>query len=53
MRPIIFYFYSFADRNKPTEVPFMSLEEIAAVLEGQVCDCPEEILSELAEHLVR
>ncbi|CDQ67013.1 unnamed protein product [Oncorhynchus mykiss] len=41
------------NRNKPTEVPFMSLEEIAAVLEGQVCDCPEEILSELAEHLVR
>ncbi|XP_055740589.1 E3 UFM1-protein ligase 1-like [Salvelinus fontinalis] len=41
------------NRNKPTEVPFMSLEEIAAVLEGQVCDCPEEILSELVEHLVR
>ncbi|KAK6297301.1 hypothetical protein J4Q44_G00318840 [Coregonus suidteri] len=41
------------NRNKPTEVPFMALEEIAAVLEGRVCDCPEEILSELAEHLVR
>uniref|UniRef100_A0A4W5NCE4 E3 UFM1-protein ligase 1 n=1 Tax=Hucho hucho TaxID=62062 RepID=A0A4W5NCE4_9TELE len=41
------------NRNKPSEVPFMALEEIAAVLEGRVCDCPEEILSELAEHLVR
>ncbi|CAB1342836.1 unnamed protein product [Coregonus sp. 'balchen'] len=41
------------NRNKQTEVPFMGLEEITAVLEERVCDCPEEILSELAEHLVR
>uniref|UniRef100_A0A674CQN3 E3 UFM1-protein ligase 1 n=1 Tax=Salmo trutta TaxID=8032 RepID=A0A674CQN3_SALTR len=41
------------NRNKQTEVPFMALEEITAVLEERVCDCPEEILSELAEHLVR
>lgn len=31
----------------------MSQEEIAAVLEGRVSDCPEEILSELADDLVR
>uniref|UniRef100_A0A8C7DE43 E3 UFM1-protein ligase 1 n=1 Tax=Oncorhynchus kisutch TaxID=8019 RepID=A0A8C7DE43_ONCKI len=41
------------NRKKQTEVPFMALEEITAVLEERVCDCPEEILSELAEHLVR
>uniref|UniRef100_A0A674CRJ5 E3 UFM1-protein ligase 1 n=1 Tax=Salmo trutta TaxID=8032 RepID=A0A674CRJ5_SALTR len=35
------------------QIPFMALEEITAVLEERVCDCPEEILSELAEHLVR
>ncbi|XP_070781891.1 E3 UFM1-protein ligase 1 isoform X2 [Enoplosus armatus] len=33
--------------------PFMAQEEIVAVLEERVSDCPEEILSELAEHLVR
>uniref|UniRef100_A0A667ZHR4 E3 UFM1-protein ligase 1 n=1 Tax=Myripristis murdjan TaxID=586833 RepID=A0A667ZHR4_9TELE len=38
---------------KQTEVPFMAQEEIVAVLEERVSDCPEEILSELAEHLVR
>ncbi len=31
----------------------MTQEEIEAVLEEKVSDCPEEILSELAEHLVR
>lgn len=31
----------------------MSQEEIAAVLEERVSDCPEEILSELADDLVR
>ncbi|KAL0967327.1 hypothetical protein UPYG_G00250880 [Umbra pygmaea] len=41
------------NRNKQTEVRFMTLEEIVAVLEERVCDCPEEILSELAEQLVR
>lgn len=41
------------NRSKQTEAPFMAQEEIAAVLEQRVTDCPEEILSELAEHLVR
>ncbi|KAJ8377482.1 hypothetical protein AAFF_G00259930 [Aldrovandia affinis] len=41
------------DRNKQMEVPFMSLEEVTAVLEKHVCDCPEEMLSELAEHIMR
>ncbi|XP_071755343.1 E3 UFM1-protein ligase 1 [Centroberyx gerrardi] len=41
------------NRSKQTEVPFMAQEEIEAVLEERVSDCPEEILSELAEHLVR
>ncbi|XP_047430208.1 E3 UFM1-protein ligase 1 [Mugil cephalus] len=41
------------NRNKQTEAPFMTQEEIVAVLEQRVSDCPEEILSELAEHLVR
>ncbi|KAM3861607.1 E3 UFM1-protein ligase 1 [Diretmus argenteus] len=41
------------NRSKQTEVPFMAVEEVVAVLEERVKDCPEEILSELAEHLVR
>lgn len=41
------------NRSKQTEAPFMAQEEIEAVLEQRVTDCPEEILSELAEHLVR
>lgn len=41
------------NRSKQTEAPFMAQEEIEAVLEERVSDCPEEILSELAEHLVR
>ncbi|KAJ8356034.1 hypothetical protein SKAU_G00188280 [Synaphobranchus kaupii] len=41
------------NRNKQTEVPFMSPEEVTAVLEKHVCDCPEDMLSELAEHLMR
>ncbi|XP_040921074.1 E3 UFM1-protein ligase 1 [Toxotes jaculatrix] len=41
------------NRGKQTEAPFMAQEEIVAVLEARVSDCPEEILSELAEHLVR
>uniref|UniRef100_A0A669CCN1 E3 UFM1-protein ligase 1 n=1 Tax=Oreochromis niloticus TaxID=8128 RepID=A0A669CCN1_ORENI len=36
-----------------TETPFMAQEAIVAVLEERVSDCPEEILSELAEQLVR
>ncbi|XP_060908663.1 E3 UFM1-protein ligase 1 [Labrus mixtus] len=41
------------NRSKQTAAPFMGQEEIVAVLEERVSDCPEEILSELAEHLVR
>uniref|UniRef100_A0A8C4GM62 E3 UFM1-protein ligase 1 n=1 Tax=Dicentrarchus labrax TaxID=13489 RepID=A0A8C4GM62_DICLA len=39
--------------HKQTEALFMAQKEIAAVLEERVTDCPEEILSELAEHLLR
>ncbi|XP_041814503.1 E3 UFM1-protein ligase 1 [Chelmon rostratus] len=41
------------NRGKQTAALFMAQEEIVAVLEERVSDCPEEILSELAEHLVR
>lgn len=41
------------NRSKQTVAPFMAQEEIVAVLEERVSDCPEEILLELAEHLVR
>lgn len=41
------------NRNKQTEVPFMAEEEIITLLEQRLTDCPEEILSELAGHLVR
>ncbi|XP_035000252.1 E3 UFM1-protein ligase 1 [Hippoglossus stenolepis] len=41
------------NRSRQTEAPFMAPEEIVAVLEQRVSDCPEEILSELAENLVR
>lgn len=41
------------DRSKQTAALFMTQEEIVAVLEEKLSDCPEEILSELAEHLVR
>ncbi|XP_030260408.1 E3 UFM1-protein ligase 1 [Sparus aurata] len=41
------------NRSKQTAALFMTQEEIVAVLEEKLSDCPEEILSELAEHLVR
>ncbi|KAF3702498.1 E3 UFM1-protein ligase 1 [Channa argus] len=41
------------NRSKQTEARFMAEEEIVAILEERVSDCPEEILYELAEHLVR
>lgn len=41
------------NRSKQTTTHFMTQEEIVTVLEERVSDCPEEILSELAEHLVR
>uniref|UniRef100_A0A1A8QAT5 E3 UFM1-protein ligase 1 n=1 Tax=Nothobranchius rachovii TaxID=451742 RepID=A0A1A8QAT5_9TELE len=40
-------------RSKQAESPFMTQEEIACVLEKRLSDCPEEVLSELAEHLLR
>ncbi|XP_076021907.1 E3 UFM1-protein ligase 1 [Genypterus blacodes] len=40
-------------RSRQMDVLFMAQEEIAKILEERVSDCPEEILSELAEHLVR
>ncbi|XP_051501472.1 E3 UFM1-protein ligase 1 [Myxocyprinus asiaticus] len=40
-------------RNKPAEVPFLSVEEIMEVLEEKVCDSTEEMLQELAELLIR
>ncbi|KAF6730358.1 E3 UFM1-protein ligase 1 [Oryzias melastigma] len=41
------------NRSKQSEAPFMTQEEIVTVLEDRLNDCPEEILSELAETLVR
>lgn len=41
------------NRSKQTAAHFMAQEEIVAVLEERLSDCPEEILSELADHLVR
>lgn len=41
------------NRSRQSEVPFMAVEEIVGVLEQRVSDCPEEVLSELAEQLVR
>ncbi|OXB83152.1 UNVERIFIED_CONTAM: hypothetical protein H355_014408, partial [Colinus virginianus] len=40
-------------RNKQLEFHFMSQEEIQDVLRTRVQDCPEELITELAEHLMR
>ncbi|XP_033874066.3 E3 UFM1-protein ligase 1-like [Acipenser ruthenus] len=40
-------------RSKQQEVPFMTQGDIEEVLQKHVQDCPEEMLSELAEHLIR
>lgn len=40
-------------RNKQLEFPFMSQEEIQDVLKTHMQDCPEELIAELAEHLIR
>ncbi|CAL8311682.1 unnamed protein product [Lota lota] len=40
-------------RGKVAEVPFMSAQEVAVVLEAKAGDFPEESLLELAEHLAR
>ncbi|XP_063078956.1 E3 UFM1-protein ligase 1 [Engraulis encrasicolus] len=39
--------------NRPSEVPFLSVDEIVGVLEEKVLDCSEEMLLDLAEHLMR
>lgn len=51
VRLIVFYFCQ--GRSKLTEAPFMAEEEIVSTLEQRLNDYPKEILSELAEHLVR
>ncbi|KFP70875.1 E3 UFM1-protein ligase 1, partial [Acanthisitta chloris] len=40
-------------RNKQLEFPFMSKEEIEDVLRTRMQDCPEELVTEIAEHLIR
>lgn len=41
------------NRSKQTEASFMAQEEIIVILEERLSDYPEEVLSELADHLVR
>ncbi|XP_075780019.1 E3 UFM1-protein ligase 1 isoform X1 [Pelodiscus sinensis] len=40
-------------KNKHLEIPFMTQEEIQDVLRSYIHDCPEELITELAEHLIR
>ncbi|XP_056343694.1 E3 UFM1-protein ligase 1 [Oenanthe melanoleuca] len=40
-------------RNKKLEFPFMSQEEIEDVLKTRMQDCPEELITDIAEHLRR
>lgn len=40
-------------RSKQLEIPFMSQEEIEDVLRKHIRDCPEELITELADHLIR
>ncbi|XP_065257312.1 E3 UFM1-protein ligase 1 [Emys orbicularis] len=44
---------SSTSRNKHLEIPFMSREEIQDVLRSHIEDCPEELITELAKHLIR
>uniref|UniRef100_A0A8D0HAR1 E3 UFM1-protein ligase 1 n=1 Tax=Sphenodon punctatus TaxID=8508 RepID=A0A8D0HAR1_SPHPU len=44
---------SSTNRNKHLNIPFMSEEEIQDVLRNHIQDCPEELIIELAEHLIR
>ncbi|NXR10054.1 UFL1 ligase, partial [Semnornis frantzii] len=39
--------------NKQPEFPFLSQEEIQDVLRTHKQDCPEELITDLAEHLIR
>ncbi|XP_062825115.1 E3 UFM1-protein ligase 1 isoform X2 [Anolis carolinensis] len=42
-----------ASRSKHLEIPFMSQEEIEEVLRKHVKDCPDDLITELADHLIR
>ncbi|XP_066468920.1 E3 UFM1-protein ligase 1 [Tiliqua scincoides] len=44
---------SSTNRTKHLEIPFMSQEEIEDVLRKHIRDCPEELVTELANHLIR
>ncbi|XP_012676876.1 E3 UFM1-protein ligase 1 [Clupea harengus] len=39
--------------SRQAEIPFMSVDEIVGFLEEKVCDCSEDMLLDLAEHLLR
>nr|XP_034965254.1 E3 UFM1-protein ligase 1 isoform X2 [Zootoca vivipara] len=41
------------NKSKHLEIPFLSPEEIEDVLRKHVRDCPEELITELADHLIR
>ncbi|XP_028903049.1 E3 UFM1-protein ligase 1 [Ornithorhynchus anatinus] len=43
----------YTGRNKQPETTFMSVEEIEDVLGRHIEDCPAELVTELAEHLLR
>ncbi|XP_043921700.1 E3 UFM1-protein ligase 1 isoform X2 [Protopterus annectens] len=40
-------------KNKQHNIPFMSQEEIEEVLTNHLQDCPDTLVAELAEHLIR
>uniref|UniRef100_A0A8C5QZ63 E3 UFM1-protein ligase 1 n=1 Tax=Leptobrachium leishanense TaxID=445787 RepID=A0A8C5QZ63_9ANUR len=42
-----------ANKLKEREIPFMSLEEIQNVLRKHASDCPDELILELSENLIR
>ncbi|XP_078398407.1 E3 UFM1-protein ligase 1 isoform X2 [Cetorhinus maximus] len=44
---------SATSKHKRKEILFMAQEEIEGILRNHLQDCPEELISELAEHLTR
>ncbi|XP_078068771.1 E3 UFM1-protein ligase 1 [Mustelus asterias] len=44
---------STASKHKQKEILFMAQEEIEGILRNHLQECPEELISELAEHLIR
>ncbi|XP_053237469.1 E3 UFM1-protein ligase 1 [Podarcis raffonei] len=44
---------SSSNKSKHLEIPFLSPEEIEDVLRKHVRDCPEELITDLADHLIR